>query len=617
MSSGDIFGEGSLLTGSHRGVTAVALENSKLLSLDKAALVSVFGENFKEVIFKNIAKNSILSDTYLEFLSKENIITLVESLEWTQYSAGQVVIPEEYDKKSRFFVICSGEIVSTPSKHTIKSYSVVGLQNFNERSILQEQYIAEIDTIIGEINAASIEKMLNLAIDTIFQEADSIKILKNISIFKYLSLSKLKSLSSKLYLEEFEKKEIIFNFKESAKTLYIIKDGSVEIFNDGKVLRTLGKFDIFGERCLGETTRSASARASIRTECWVLDVEDLKALMEESITMEIERKKYYQADVMLNNLLFVQTIHKRSDRQMHITFYDRHNAYYNVQVISKSKFITIEQCMSLVQEKQINLQLDHHFIIKLVKTFTDQAQVYFVTEHIDGVILREIMKPILKENYINFLFSCIVTIIEYLHDKNIIYRDLCPENIMINRFGQPYLFNFSASKIVKGRTYTTIGNPYYRSPEIMIGRGYSKSTDYWSLGVILYEILYGYLPFDISYNDDPATSYEKIINNKVKFSTNPQYLLPNDLIQELLVDDTQRIQADGIKKHPWLSTIDWDMLSRPSSTSCFSPKIPILKLKPMSNMITLERYLNEELSLNQKTRDKKISNFAFRWEKYF
>ena len=620
VEAGGIFGEVALLTGNSQRYTVVAAENCKLISIDRESLVSVFGENFREILFKNIAKNSITSDSHLEFLSKEHIIMLVESLEWNQYPAGHIVIPEGYDKKSRFFVVCSGEIISSQSKQMISSYQLIGLQNSNERNMLEEQYIAGQDTIIGEITAISIENLLNLKIDTLFQEVDSIKVLKNIGIFKYLSLPKLKSLSSKLFLEEFEKKEIIFSSKEAANTLYIIKEGQVDIFNEGKLLRTLGKYDIFGERCITESLRSASARAITRVECWVLEAESLKAVMEDSIALEIERRKYYQADILLNNLLYVQMLNDKSDRKMYITYYEKHNTHYNVQVINKEVFSSTEQCMLLVQEKQISLQLDHFLIIKLVKTFTDPSYVYFVTEHINAVTLREVLKVPLRENYARFSISCIVAVIEHLHDRNIIYRDLCPENILINSLGYAHLFNFSASKIVKGRTYTNIGNPFYRSPEIVLNRGYSKSTDYWSLGVVLYEMLYGCLPFDIQYNDDPVTVYQKIIDYKLVFTEAHRYSQANDLLQKLLINDTIRAQAEHIKKHDWMKKTDWEGLARPSMQSLCSPRIILPRVKTIkeNKRITIERYINEIQNSPTKSKYRR-SNTAllFRWDKFF
>ncbi|OMJ71290.1 hypothetical protein SteCoe_30529 [Stentor coeruleus] len=620
LDSGSTFGEVALLTGSKIRFTAVSSENSKLLSLDKAALISVFGENFRDTILKNIAKYSILHDSFLEFLSKEHIIMIVESLVWNQYPPGEVILPLGYDKQSRFLAICTGDVVSISNSQVFKSGMVIGLKNENERKLLNEEYIAGNDTVVGEINAESVESMLNIKIDELYQEAESIKVLKSISIFKYLPLHKLKTLSSKMYVEEFEKKEIIFNAKDPADNLYIVIDGSVEIYNEGKVLRTLGKDDFFGERCLSEETRSASARALTRTDCWVIYADDLRAIMDETINIELERKKYYQADMMLNNLMFVQVWDEKSERRVYMTYYEKHKAFYDVEVISKARYSTQEQCLKLVQEKQINLKLDYYLIVKLVKTFTDYHNVYFVTEHIGGITLKEYMKTHINENTCRFLTACLVSILEYLHDKDIVYRDLCPENIQVNNQGYPHLYNFSASKIVKGRTYTNIGNIYYKSPEIFTGRGYSKSTDYWSLGVLLYEMLYGTLPFGINPTDDPVTVYEKIINNSLSFSATHVYVLANELIEKLLQNDTKRTQGESIRKSPWMGKISWDRLARPNTISFVGPKIPPIRTNSLkeNKIKTLERYLNENFP--EESRQKIFrsnSLLSFKWDKYF
>ena len=620
LSPGDYFGEVSLLSGNNRKIVVQVKENSRLLSLDNAALVNAFGENFRDNIFKNIARYSLANDAYLDFLSKENIITLVESLTWNQYRNGEIVISEGYDKKSRFCVVCTGKLKSAKSSHQISCLQVIGLRNPNEISILPEDYIAGNDTIIGEVTAESIETMLSLSIDAIFQEASSIKVLKNISIFQYLSLAKLNLLSSKLYNEDFEKKELIFSYKDPADRLYIIQEGKVEIFHEGKIFRTLGKYDFFGERCLNEDKRTASARSTGRTQCWVLDAKDLRTLMDDSISMELERRRYYQADILLSNIMYAQTVESKAYRKMYITYYPPYNCYYSVQVIEKSDYVNPDQVLALVQEKNINLQLDFHLIIKLVKTFTDEERIFFVTEHINSVNLREYMKSHLKETAVRFIVSCISTTLEYLHDKDIIYRDLCPENILVNSLGIPYIFNFSAAKIVKGRTYTNIGNPYYKSPEILTGRGYSKSVDFWSLGVLMFEMLYGTLPFDILNHDDPVTVYEKILARTLKFPVSHSYVLANQLIEKLLVKEHNKAQADDIKKSSWMKNVNWEKLQRPSSLSFVGPKVPIARMKSLkdSDMVSFERFINDSSNSPSRVpgrRGSVVNNI--RWDKYF
>ncbi len=115
-----------------------------------------------------------------------------------------------------------------------------------------------------------------------------------------------------------------------------------------------------------------------------------------------------------------------------------------------------------------------------------------------------------------FRFYCshIVTIFEYLHGKNIVYRDLKPENVLINTNGYLKLTDFGFAKIIDGKTYTLCGTPEYLAPEIILNKGHGKPVDWWTLGILLYEMIVGIDPFN---DDDPMMIYQKIIKGKIKF----------------------------------------------------------------------------------------------------
>lgn len=112
-------------------------------------------------------------------------------------------------------------------------------------------------------------------------------------------------------------------------------------------------------------------------------------------------------------------------------------------------------------------------------------------------------------------YTCqIVSIFDYLHSKSIIYRDLKPENILINTNGYLKLTDFGFSKKVEGKTFTICGTSEYLAPEIIMNKGHSKPADWWTLGILLYEMLVGIDPFN---DEDPMMVYQKIIKGKVKF----------------------------------------------------------------------------------------------------
>ena len=127
-----------------------------------------------------------------------------------------------------------------------------------------------------------------------------------------------------------------------------------------------------------------------------------------------------------------------------------------------------------------------------------------------------------------------VSIFEYLHSKNIVYRDLKPENILIGADGYLKLTDFGFAKVVEGRTFTLCGTPEYIAPEILKNQGHGKAVDWWTLGVLIYEMIAGIDPFA---DDDPLVIYQNILKGKLYFPKSfdnyakslVKHLLTNDL----------------------------------------------------------------------------------------
>ena len=130
-----------------------------------------------------------------------------------------------------------------------------------------------------------------------------------------------------------------------------------------------------------------------------------------------------------------------------------------------------------------------------------------------------------------------MTIFEYLHSKNIIYRDLKPENILITKTGYLKLTDFGFTKFLdEGKTYTLCGTPEYLAPEIIMNTGHGKPVDWWTMGVLLYEMLVGIDPFN---DEDPMMIYQMIIKGKVYYP-NSMDRDAKSLIKHLLTEDTTK-----------------------------------------------------------------------------
>jgi serine/threonine protein kinase len=168
-----------------------------------------------------------------------------------------------------------------------------------------------------------------------------------------------------------------------------------------------------------------------------------------------------------------------------------------------------------------------------------------------------------------------VTIFEYLHGKNMVYRDLKPENVLISSNGYVKLTDFGFAKLVDGKTYTLCGTPEYLAPEIILNKGHGKAVDWWTLGILIYEMLVGIDPFN---DDDPMMVYQKIIKGKIKFPKNVEKDAKSIIKHLLDADVTKRYGClkDGVKDiidHRWFKGFDWKSLLFMTLEAPYVPKV--------------------------------------------
>lgn len=146
----------------------------------------------------------------------------------------------------------------------------------------------------------------------------------------------------------------------------------------------------------------------------------------------------------------------------------------------------------------------------------DDTWLYIALDYINGGELFTYMKTedTFDSPTARFYAAQVVLMFEYLHSKDIIYRDLKPENLLLAPNGYLRLVDFGFAKHCKGHTYTLCGTPEYLAPEILLNKGHGKAVDWWCLGIFTYEMLIGQAPFT---DEDPMKIYQMILKGQVKF----------------------------------------------------------------------------------------------------
>ncbi|KAJ5143803.1 uncharacterized protein N7515_002590 [Penicillium bovifimosum] len=253
---------------------------------------------------------------------------------------------------------------------------------------------------------------------------------------------------------------------------------------------------------------------------------------------------------------------------------------YALKTIRKAHIISRSEVTHTLAERSVLAQINNPFIVPLKFSFQSPEKLYFVLAFVNG---GELFHHLQREqrfdiNRARFYTAELLCALECLHGFKVIYRDLKPENILLDYTGHIALCDFGLCKLDmkdEDRTNTFCGTPEYLAPELLLGNGYTKTVDWWTLGVLLYEMLTGLPPF---YDENTNEMYRKILQEPLTFPSSD--IVPpaaRDLLTRLLDrDPVRRLGANGaaeIKSHHFFANIDWRKLLQRKYEPSFRPNV--------------------------------------------
>ena len=312
--------------------------------------------------------------------------------------------------------------------------------------------------------------------------------------------------------------------------------------------------------------------------------------------------------INLDSFIIHSIIGKGSFGDVYLVEKKDNNMLYAMKVLNKCKVFNDNLKRYAITERNVLSAIDHPFIVKLRYAFQNSEYLFLIMDYYPGGDLGTYLmeEGVFSERKAKIYTAEIILALEELHKNNIIFRDLKPENVMIDAEGHVALIDFGLSKEKvssnNAGARSFCGSVAYLAPEMVRKSGHGKMMDWYLLGVLLYEMLFGVPPF---YADTKEQLFHNIEHEALNLPVNFSKAL-KDLFHGLLEKDADKRLgfvngAQDIKNHPWFSGIDWQMaLERKLKPN-----------RPRINKLKLFEYTGDDLKHSNATDKKAINGWTF------
>ncbi|KAI8905694.1 kinase-like protein [Powellomyces hirtus] len=324
----------------------------------------------------------------------------------------------------------------------------------------------------------------------------------------------------------------------------------------------------------------------------------------------------YNGEIDLRHFELLRCVGKGAFGKVRIVEKKDTKQLYALKYINKMQCIKMRAVPNIFRERAILEEIDHPFVVNLRFAFQDDENMFMVLDLMNGGDVRYHLDRLggFSPDVVRFIAMELVCALSYLHKKHIVHRDLKPDNVLFDKDGHVHLtdFNIAVHYNIK-RLTSQSGTLSYMAPEVFTKTGYSWPIDWWSLGIFLYEALFGKRPFrgqtdeelrdNICHQDLHVPIVNLVTNKPVALSSEGE-----NLLRRLLERDVRKrigcgtMGVEEIEAHPWFRGIDWDTVQRMKYQPTFVPDPNQANFDPTFD---LEELLLDDNPLNYRPRKKK------------
>jgi len=572
---------------------------------------------------KSAAETTLIAEALKGNANLNNMITLddaktsaMTALMWKENIAtGTEIIKEGDLNADYFYVVCTGTFDVSKIPEGSSAEKAIGRSNslatlgpktsFGELALLYfaaraATITATADSTVFVLARQQFKDIITKAVGDV--ASTYIKYLDKVSILDPLKDTEKKQLAEALTDFAFAQGETIFEQGEKGILFYILIEGAVTVLKDGKevskLTATKDSAQFFGEAALlsneprGATIKVTSATATTLAvdkrsfDMLLGPLEELKkrgkegsgAVAKTGGAGVVDKSRF--GTIARKDLKRLGLLGCGGFGAVEMVEHTKSGECYALKALSKGYVLKTGMQKSVMSEKDVQLMCDSVFIVKLYECYNGEQSLYLLLElALGGELYATYNKKGLwgNEKCAKFYVAATIYAFDHLHERKIIFRDLKPENLLLNEKGHCKLTDMGLAKVVVGKTFTTCGTPDYFAPELIASKGHTEAVDWWTLGILNFELLGGHPPFE---SGSPMQIYQKVTKgiNKVQFPKACKGTVESLIKGNCHANPSERLPMkkgglDNVKKHDWYKGFDWTAMEGCTMDAPYKPLI--------------------------------------------